>query len=583
MASQKFEDVLNLALETDEIIREESNTLNVGYNREDDTWQVIVRYSGDISFLENYGVRITYLISNYGILDVPAFFVPALSGFEEIIYVEMPKKLYYSVINGRKSACISGVQNPYGSYNLYGDGIICACIDSGIDIYNEAFIDENGQSRILELWDQNIEGTPPEGKYLGNVFSNEEINEALNEYRMTGNKDFPSVDFSGHGTHVAGIMAGNYAENKNNNLGIATRSKLIVVKLNTRINNGYPTTTEMMLAIEYVYRAALRYGMPVSINISFGNAFGSHDGTSLVPTFIDDIANLWKMSICIGTGNEGSAAGHFRGVYKSGETDAAEFRVGEYETNVNVQIWKSYEDDISFVLYPPSALVGFNLNAHTGKNVYEYKNVRILVYYGEPSPYSLYQSIYFEIIPKNYYVDSGIWRVRIINGNVITGLVDMWLPDSEGLSGNTEFLRPDPDTTLTIPSTSSMAISVGGYDQYNDSYAEFSGRGYTRLLDRIKPEIVAPAVNIVSAATGGGVTAKTGTSMATPFVTGSAALLMEWGIIKGNDPYLYGEKLKSYLIKGARRIRGSDGGDFGIPNEETGYGALCLQNSFPEI
>ena len=466
---------------------------------------------------------------------------------------------------------------------MYGDGTICACIDSGIDIYNEAFIDENGETRILEIWDQNIEGTPPEGKYLGNVFTKEEIDIAIKEYRETGRKNFPSIDLSGHGTHVAGIMAGNYAEDKNNNLGIATRSKLIIVKLNTRVNNGFPTTTEMMQAIEYVYRAALRYNMPVAINISFGNAFGSHDGTSLVPTFIDDIADLWKMSICIGTGNEGNAAGHFRGIYSSGETDAAEFRVSEYETNVNVQIWKSYEDAISFVLYPPSALVGFDLNIHMGKNVFEYKNVRILVYYGEPSPYSRYQSIYFEIIPKSDYVNSGIWRIRIIAGNVVTGLVDMWLPDSAGLSGNTEFLRPDPGTTLTIPSTSNSAISVGGYDQYNDSYADFSGRGYTRLLNRIKPEIVAPAVNIVSAASGGGVTAKTGTSMATPFVTGSAALLMEWGIINGNDPYLYGEKLKAYLIKGARRIRGSDGGYFAVPNEETGYGALCLQKSIPEF
>jgi hypothetical protein len=153
----------------------------------------------------------------------------------------------------------------------------------------------------------------------------------------------------------------------------------------------------------------------------------------------------------------------------------------------------------------------------------------------------------------------------------------MWLPSRGSLSGNTTFLKQDPDVTLTIPSTATRVVSVGAYDPKTLSYATFSGRGYTRLNEKIKPDIAAPGVDIVSAAPGGGGRLLSGTSMATPFVTGAMAMLMEWGIVRNNDPFLYGEKLKAYLIKGAIRDR-----NIQYPNKEYGWGRLCVKNSiFP--
>lgn len=581
MDSQKYENMLNLALDVTEEQRENSVTLDVGYSQIENTWEVIVRYSQDIEFLKEYDIKITYLISNYAILEVPDRFIRRLSDFREIIYVEMPKSLYLTVNNGRRISCISQVQtNDFSvSGGLYGENVICACIDSGVDIFNNAFRNSDGTTRILELWDQNIDGNPPTGYSLGTLFTRDDINEALMSENNSSVKSFPSIDVSGHGTHVLGIMAGNFAENRNNSLGIATKSPLLVVKLNTSINNGFPRTTEMMLALNYVYQTAVKYGMPVSVNISFGNSYGSHDGTSLLETFIDDLSNLWKMCICIGTGNEGASAGHYMHIFKNNEEKRAEFTVGNYETSINVQLWKTYEDEFEFNLIPPG-----DTNLIKIQNIGESTNIkvgndRILIYYGEPSPYSQFQEIYIQIIPDSisaYYITSGIWSINIEALRVISGRIDMWLPDSAALNSDTRFITPTPDTTLTIPSTSRSAISVGGYNSLTSSYADFSGRGYTRLIESIKPEIVAPAVNISSAAVGGGLTEKSGTSMACPFVSGSAALLMEWGIVRGNDPYLYGDKVKAYLIKGAKGLPGEP-----IPSERQGFGSLCLSDSIP--
>lgn len=581
MGSQKYEPMLNLALDVSEGERELSETLAIGYSITDNTWDVIVRYINDIEFLKDFGVNIVYLTGHYAILTVPGAFVRRLSEFTEIIYVEMPKSLYFTVSNGVRTSCINPVQNnSFPGGMLTGEGVICACIDSGIDIYNNVFRNNNGTTRILELWDQNFEGNPPEGYSIGSVFTGDDINEILREEGNGRiNVTTPGRDVSGHGTHVAGIMAGNFAVDKNNNIGVATKSPILVVKLNTSTNNGFPRTTELMQAIDYVYKTSVKYQMPVSINISFGNSYGSHDGTSLLETFIDDISNLWKMTISIGTGNEGSSAGHALEMFSSGEQKKISFTVGNYERNLNLQIWKTYEDEFEITINSPGEVNGIRVNSVPGTLESRIGNNKILVYYGEPSPYSRFQEIYIEIIPYlvgDSYISTGVWSLDVSAGRITSGRLDVWLPDAAALNENTRFTNPSPETTLTIPSTSNSAISVGGYNSLSYAYADFSGRGFTRLTNQIKPDIVAPAVNVTSAAVGGGVTEKSGTSMACPFVSGSAALLMEWGIVKGNDPYLYGEKVKAYLIKGAKPLAGEP-----LPSERQGWGALCLRNSFP--
>ena len=182
-----------------------------------------------------------------------------------------------------------------------------------------------------------------------------------------------------------------------------------------------------------------------------------------------------------------------------------------------------------------------------------------------------------DFIPHGTYIDSGSWRIILTPQRIVSGEYELWLNDSRARNPITRFQRPTPDVTMTIPSAASQVIAVGAYDARQNSYASFSGRGWSDTVYGVRPDLVAPGVDIISCAPGGGYASRTGTSMATPFVTGAVALLMQWGIVAGQDPYLYGEKVKAYLISGARQLPSMS--DY--PNPQLGWGALCVSDSLP--
>lgn len=481
-------------------------------------------------------------------------------------------------------SCIPPLWNE--PYNLSGRGCIIAVIDSGIDWKHPDFLNDDGTTRIIKLWDQTIDNEvsqvpPPSGYIYGSEYTREIIDEAFKGEEQAVRSLSLSRDYSGHGTFVTGIAAGNGRGSNGRNRGVAYEAELLIVKLGDSLERAYPRTTRLMEAVNYVINEALSLGRPVAINLSFGNNQGSHDGTDLLSSYISLAANVWKSSIVIGTGNEAGAGIHTSGQLTDERGSTVEFAVGEYQTAFNLQLWKDYSDEFELVLISPGGQRFFINNANvTGQGrlgQYQTLGTSIYVYYGEPKPYSAYQQIYFEFIPRNQYVDNGIWALQLTPVRIINGRYDMWLPASASLSEETRFLMPDENVTLTVPSAADKVISVGAYNSRTDSYAAFSGRGYTRENSRIKPDIVAPGVDIVSTAVGGGYSTRSGTSMATPFVTGAAALMMEWGIVKGNDEYLYGEKIRAYLRRGARPLRG----DTVYPNERVGWGALCLAESIP--
>lgn len=626
MDDQKIENLLNLSLDATQEERRKSASLETGYDEQTQTWEVIVRYSGNLRETAPPDWKIVFLSGGYAIVTLPQEDVNQLAALPQIEYVEKPKRMYFSVDAGRRASCISALQTP--EFNLFGRGVLVAVIDSGVDYFHPDFRNEDGSSRILAIWDQtgneeksaadeeeqrkNVENSAGSERESGNVpgaandleavgksivagripagfvsgveYTKEDIDRALAAANGPGGRTaglaiVPEQDVGGHGTQVLGIAAGNGRASGGRYRGVAPESNMIVVKLGLSREQGFPRTTELMQAIEYVYGKAEEFGMPMAVNISFGNVYGSHRGTSLLETYIDMIAARGRSVIAVGTGNEGNAGGHVSGQLTSGISgmQEVELLVGEFETSINIQIWKNYADEFRISLIAPDGRTVGPFGQEIGASRYRLGNTDLLVYYGEPSPYQSQQEVYIDFLPQETYLDSGIWRIVLTPQRIVTGEYEMWLNDSRARNPATRFQRPSSDTTMTIPSAASQVIAVGAYDARQNAYASFSGRGWPDTVYGVRPDLVAPGVEITTTAPGGGYVSVTGTSFATPFVTGSAALLMQWGILRGNDPYLYGEKVRAYLRRGARQLPG-----FEVwPNHVLGYGALCLEDSLP--
>ena len=594
MENGKLDTKLNLALNTSEAQRVKTWDLNTGFDAETKTWELIVKYHGDILRIkEEMEVSIALLMSGFAIITIREDLIQRFSGFEEVEYIEQPKQLFFSVVGNKAISCINPLQENWrrvysnqlqqigatGKNDLYGQGILIAIIDSGVDYTHPDFRNSDGTTRILRLWDQTIQtGPPPEGYVTGTLYTEEQINEALKGRTVPEQLEkVPSVDVSGHGTAVAGIACGNGRASGGRYHGVAPLAKMLVVKMGDSVGNSFPRTTRLMEALDYIITTAENMLMPVAENISFGNSYGSHNGRGMLEQFVNEAAGRWKSTICIGSGNEGASGRHAGGVFISGrERNIIELAVNEGERTLNLQLWKNFADSMNVEIFNPSNQMITLYQNETGIRNYVLGKTELLVNYGVPTPFNGLQEIYIEWIPREAVIEGGVWRIQIEAENIVDGRYDLWLPSGSLVSENTRFLQPKVDTTLTIPSTTDAAVTVAAYNGNTDGEAYFSGRGYTRN-QQIKPDLAAPGVEIFSAAPNGGYSVKSGTSMATPFVTGSCGLLMEWGIVRGYDPYLYGQKVKAYLIGGARQLPKFPA----YPNEVLGWGALCVENSLP--
>lgn len=583
--NQKIEPSLRAAMQATTEELEKSGDLATGFSETENLWEVIILYSGTADALQQTfpDYRITFLLNNYAILLLPEDAIDALADSPQVIYIERPRRLFFEDLPAIRSSCITAIQE--APLSLTGKGVLLSVIDSGIDYMHPDFQNTDGSTRILALWDQTITPDPsknflpPPGYTLGTLFTEEQINAAIAAPTLQERSAFcPSFDTSGHGTHVTGIAAGN-GRVQIANRGVAFEASLLVIKLGAPGPMGFPSTTQLMQAVDFSVRYAIDHQLPLSINLSFGNTYGSHSGTSLLETYLDSVSDLGRICIVTGSGNEGNNGGHAGGRILSNTSKSLEFVVGDYERNLSIQIWKNYWDEIRIQLLPPFSQAPIQIPDAPGSWRFAVGNTELLIYYGEPSPYSLYQELYIDFISSRTYIASGVWTFLLTAQNITDGIYDLWMPAAAIRGNATQFLSPTPETTLTIPSTAAKTISVGAYDSNTNTYAPFSGRGFTWNTNQVKPDIVAPGVDITSCAVGGGYETRSGTSMATPFVSGSCALLMQWGILQGHDSFLYGEKMKAYLIKGARKLPFVEK----YPDPRVGWGALCVSASIPSL
>ena len=534
--------------------------------------EIIVKYHGDIAYVGlQVGADIEILNEDYAIATLDIQKLPALYNFSEVEYIEVPKNLTFFLHTSLHAACITPVQSETG-YGLKGKGVIVGVIDSGIDYTHLDFRNEDGTSRILFIWDQSIQGAPPTGFKNGTEYNNSQLNAALNSLQPF--TVVPSIDSNGHGTAVTGVAAGNGRSSKGFQTGVAPEASIIAVKLGHIGIENFARSTEVMRAIKYISDKAEMLNMPVSINISYGTNNGSHDGNSLFEEFIDSMSVQWKTAIIVATGNEGSAGHHFNAQIKQMESADVEITISGNPPNVYMTLWKNFADTFTFELIAPGGRSSPVILPTQNLTNVSIDGTQVTIFNRQPTHYSEGQEVYFMFQGIDGPIPQGIWHLVVNGTQVVDGRFDIWLPTVEDVANDTTFLRPNLDVTLTLPSTAKNVISVGGYNATVETSVDFSGRGYTRANIYVKPDLVAPAVGITTTKAGGGYDSFSGTSIAAPFVTGSAALMMEWGIVQENDRFLYGQRIKAFLQKGAKR-------KFLIiyPNPIWGYGSLCLSSS----
>lgn len=509
--------------------------------------EYIIKYEGDILSL---GYPTELLDAQFAIMELEPQAAGRLLEHRQVTSFEPTRYLSCLVDQSLTAACIPPVQRDTG-LGLTGQGVLIGLVDSGLDLGHPEFLDREGNNRVVALWDMTAEGTPPPGFLHGSLYSNAEIAAGL----------VPALDQSGHGTAVAAIAAGRS--------GVAPGAAIAAVKL------ASARTTDVMRAVKFLLDQAEEQGMPCVVNLSYGTNFGSHQGQTLFESYIDQSAQRGRSVVVCAAGNEGSGAHHFRGRLIENETIDAEFTVSTRREQIYLSLWKNFADEAVFELLLPNGQSTGPLTE--GTRFLRFGAIRVSVFYGVPTHYSTSQEALFLLDAPAGELD-GLWKLKCFGKQVSDGRFDVWLPTVEEVSDRTAFLQPEPDLTITLPATALYPISVGGFRPDTVTVSPFSGRGDQDCAGRVLLDLTAPAEGVRAAKPGGGYDVFSGTSMAAPFVSGAAALMMEWGIVQGNDLFLYGQRVKAFLCKGALRSP-----FLTYPNPQWGYGRLNLCGTMKEL
>lgn len=490
--------------------------------------------------------------------------------------------------------------------NVRGQGVLIGFLDTGIDYLREDFKASGGRTRIAAVWDQTIQsvnyeedtgeaaGTEQYDReqvqgmvQYGTVYTREDINAALAAEREGQNPYdiVPSRDENGHGTFLAGVAA---ASETADYIGAAPEAEILMVKLKPAkkyLRDFYLlperveaySETDMMMGVRFLQQYAIREKKPLVICVGLGTASGSRTGALPFADLLNTLARQVNTVVVTCTGNEANNRTHTSGLAVSDtEPSEIEITVGAGERGFVMEIWAESLDILSVAITSPSGerIPRIPARIDTG-GVYNFllERSQVAVDYRVVESASGYEVIFMRFINPA----QGIWKIHVYSLTNIVGRYNAWLPLKQFLSGDTYFLNSNPSTTLTEPGAAERVISVGAYNHITDASYAASGRGYT-ATGLIKPDFVAPGVDVYGVRAGGGYTTRTGTSVAAAHAAGAAALLLTWGVTDGNLPYMGTNEVKSVLIRGAKRENSTV-----YPNNIYGYGKMDVIEAFNKL
>lgn len=553
---------------------------------QDENYQnFIVRYDQNVNGTVNYESDRTFQIINelFGVIYVPTVQVPEplISSYS---YFSVPKCYTYMDQGSLNASGVTRLhEHPY--LKLRGNGNLIAVIDSGIDYRHPAFRTGN-RTKIQCIWDQSIPGGPSEYAPFGQVFTREDINRALESENPL--EIVPSVDTNGHGTMLAGAAAGNTILEERFS-GAAPDAELVVVKLKPAkkylrelymLPSGAEAFQEddIMLGISFAVKCARRSQKPLSVCIGLGTSQGAHRGEGPLSQYVGSVANFTQNAVAVAAGNEGLSRHHYMGLLdEKNPKNVVELRVGPEESSYgfSMEFWGDAPNFYSVVIQSPTGErlpVSTALKYGTQELGFVFVETRVLVNYIPIERRSGNTLIFFRFM----HPAEGIWKLETEGRLNSSTRFHVWLPVRGLISDETYFLESSPEYTITSPGDAPNGMTATAYQYQDNSLYIRASRGYN-TDDVVKPDFAAPGVDIKTALAGpaGGYGNASGTSLAAAQTAGIAALLFEWAIIRGNEPFFSGNSVKNYLRRGAVREE-----DMQYPNKEWGYGRVDLYHTF---
>ncbi len=548
----------------------------------EDYADLLINYAGDQNALAQFTDATVHIIDFFNaVVHVPVSQITN-NTIVQLGYSVMPSLFGLISQESLEASGIIRLRN-IPNLDLLGSGVLIGFLDTGIDYTNPIFKNADNTTRIVSIWDQTIvsDQYPPSANY-GTVYSREQINEALRS--ETPFEIVPSRDEIGHGTMIAGIAAGN-AVPENQFVGVAPGAELVVVKLKQAkqylrdffiIPPGVPCYQEndILFALDYIFRVAIELNRPLALCVALGTSQGAHDGRGTLSSFLSLQAEDVGNGIVVAAGNEGNARRHYYGTINPAVGyDVVELSVGRGELGFSMELWGDSPGVFSLDIQSPSGEYVPRIVPRLDESreiSFIFEQTIIIIDYQIVESQSGDQLILLRF--RN--PAPGIWKFNVYGRGDIQVGFHIWLPMQGFISDNTFFVRSDPYTTILSLGNAVSVLTVTAYNTEDDSLYLNASRGFTRVGD-IKPEIAAPGVNVTSPTLDQGFSDATGTSVSAAHTAGVAALLLEWGIVRGNQVSMSTVEMKVFLIRGARREL-----QIPYPNRDWGYGILDVYNVF---